>query len=82
MRKLISLMLLALITSPAYAIPFFNSESSARAHCPSDTVVWVNTKTGVWHLKGERWYANTKYGAFACEGEAMAGGDRETRNGQ
>jgi hypothetical protein len=76
-------------TRPIYAatathpIQYFSTEVAAQAHCPHDTVVWLNTKTGVYHLKGERWYGNTKQGAYVCKAEADATpGDRETRNGQ
>jgi hypothetical protein len=72
--------------SPAYANQppalHFQSEQDARHHCPNDIVVWVNTKTGVYHLKGERWYGATKDGAYVCRKEADAEGDRVTRNGQ
>ena len=60
----------------------FHSELEAKQHCPNDTVVWVNTKTGVYHLKGERWYGTTKEGVYVCRKEADAEGDRMTRNGQ
>lgn len=42
----------------------------------------VNTKTGVYHLKSERWYGATRRGAYVCRKEANAEGDRMTRNGQ
>ena len=71
---------------PAYANPtpalHFHSEQEAKQHCPHDQVVWVNTKTGVYHLRGERWYGATKDGAYVCRKEADAEGDRATRNGQ
>ncbi|WP_158789469.1 hypothetical protein [Granulicella sp. L46] len=71
---------------PAYAnptpTPHFRTEQEAQQHCPRDVVVWVNTKTGVYHLKGERWYGATKDGAYVCRNEADAEGDRMTRNGQ
>jgi len=71
---------------PAYAnptpAPHFQSEQEAKQHCPNDTVVWVNTKTRVYHLRGERWYGATKGGAYVCRKEADAEGDRMTRNGQ
>lgn len=71
---------------PAHAnqtpAPHFHSEQEAKQHCPNDTVVWVNTKTGVYHLRGERWYGATKDGAYVCRREADAEGDRMTRNGQ
>jgi hypothetical protein len=58
------------------------SGSSSAPARSSDTVVWVNTKTGVYHFKGERWYGATKEGAYECRKEADAEGDRATRNGQ
>ena len=60
----------------------FQTELEAQRHCPQDTVVWVNTKTGVYHFRGQRWYANTTEGAFECRAEANAEGSRATRNGQ
>ena len=80
----------ALGNSVAYSAPtpvpklqMYSTEAQAQAHCPRDTVVWLNTRTGIYHLKGERWYANTKQGAYVCKAEADATpGDRETRNGQ
>jgi hypothetical protein len=71
---------------PVYATPtpaqHFQSEQEAKRHCVNDAVVWVNTKTGIYHLKGERWYGATKQGAYVCRKEADAEGDRITRNGQ
>jgi hypothetical protein len=60
----------------------FDSETVAQRHCPRDVVVWLNTKTGIYHEKGMRWYGRTKHGAFVCKAEADAAGDRDTRNGQ
>jgi len=60
----------------------FTTEVTAQQHCPSDTVVWVNTASSVYHFKGQRWYGNTKSGAYVCEKEADQAGDRATRNGQ
>lgn len=45
----------------------FTSEVQARAHCPSDTVVWVNLGSGVYHFSGARDYGRTKRGAYMCE---------------
>ncbi len=60
----------------------FTTEDAAQRHCPADTVVWLNTRSGIYHLKGERWYGRTKHGAYVCKKEADAAGDRETENGQ
>jgi hypothetical protein len=70
--------------APAAASPprLFQTEAAAQAHCPRDIVVWLNLPSSIYHLKGERWYARTKRGAFVCKREADAAGDRETLNGQ
>jgi hypothetical protein len=62
--------------------PLFNTEDAAQSHCPRDTVVWLNIPSGIYHYKGERWYGRTKHGAYACEKEAVAVGDRASLNGQ
>lgn len=60
----------------------FDTVDAARVHCPTDTVVWLNTETGVFHYPGERWFGSTRSGAFMCLGEAATGGSRATMNGQ
>jgi hypothetical protein len=54
----------------------FTSEAEAKARCPSDTVVWVNTKgkSHTYHYQGTRWYGTTKQGAYMCEADAGAAG--------
>jgi hypothetical protein len=44
--------------------------------------VWVNTKTGVYHYPGSRWYGNTKAGKYISEQDAIKEGDRPAKNGQ
>jgi hypothetical protein len=58
----------------------FATDAQARARCPSDTVVWVNTKSNVYHFAGRRDYGNTKQGAYMCEADAKAAGDRAAKN--
>ena len=62
-------------------VPQFPTESAAQKHCPRDTVVWLNTYSGIWHYKGAKYWMNTKYGAFVCEGEAGKEGMRAARDG-
>ncbi len=62
--------------------PLFSTEDAAQARCPRDVVVWLNIPSGIYHYKGERWYGRTKHGAYACEKEAIAAGDRSSENGQ
>jgi hypothetical protein len=58
----------------------FTSDQQARARCPSDTVVWVNTRSRIYHFAGTRDYGNTKQGAYMCEADARAAGDRAAMN--
>ncbi len=64
------------------AVAQFQTEAAAQASCPSDTVVWLNTKSGVWHLKGNKYYGNTKHGAYVCENAARAAGDHQAKSGK
>lgn len=38
--------------------------------------VWVNTKSGVYHCLGTRWYGATKNGEYSTERQARAAGNR------
>jgi len=58
----------------------FTSEAEAKARCPSDTVVWVNTKSKIYHYAGARGYGTTKQGAYMCEADANAAGDRASKS--
>jgi hypothetical protein len=60
----------------------YTTELAARARCPSDTVVWVNTPSRIYHYSGTRYYGNTRRGAYMCEADARAAGYRATRNRQ
>jgi hypothetical protein len=57
----------------------FATDAQARGRCPSDNVVWVNTITHVYHFAGTRKYGNTKQGAYMCEADAKAAGDRASK---
>jgi len=50
--------------------------------CPGDHLVWVNTRTGVYHFRGERYFGSTKEGEYMCQHQADQEGDRPTKNGQ
>jgi pyruvate/2-oxoglutarate dehydrogenase complex dihydrolipoamide acyltransferase (E2) component len=58
----------------------FGTDAQAKARCPSDTVVWLNTKSGIYHFAGTHNYGNTKQGAYMCEADAKAAGDRAAEN--
>jgi hypothetical protein len=58
----------------------FASDQQARTRCPTDTVVWVNTRSRVYHFAGTHNYGHTKEGAYMCESDAKAAGDRAAMN--
>lgn len=60
----------------------FTSEQAARKHCPSDTVVWLNTSNAVYVFRGDRWYGHTNRGAYVCKAEADKNGERASQNRQ
>ena len=43
-------------------------------------VVWVNTKSRIYHYQGTHNYGHTKEGAYMCEADAKAAGDRASRS--
>jgi hypothetical protein len=57
----------------------FSTEAEARYRCPTDKVVWVNTKSHTYHYQGTHNYGHTKAGAYMCEADARAAGDRAAR---
>jgi len=58
----------------------FTTEAEAKASCPGDTVVWVNTGTKVYHHAGATAYGKTKRGAYMCEKDTAAAGFRAAKN--
>jgi hypothetical protein len=58
----------------------FSTDAQARARCPSDTVVWVNTKSRIYHFAGTHNYGHTEQGTYMCEADAKAAGDRAAEN--
>ena len=60
----------------------YTTELAARAQCPSDTIVWANTPTRIYHYSGTRYYGQTRRGAYMCEANARAAGYRATRSRQ
>jgi hypothetical protein len=57
----------------------FQTVAQANAHCPSDTVVWVNLVSKIYHFAGYKNYGNTKRGAYMCEKEATSQGFRASK---
>jgi hypothetical protein len=54
----------------------FADDVAAKASCPSDTVVWVNLPSKIYHFAGTKSYGTTKRGAYMCEKTAIAAENR------
>ena len=66
------------------SIPASSAGVSAPVPPPSNgssTLVWVNTRSGVYHYPGSRWYGKTSQGAYMTEKEAISKGYRAAKNG-
>jgi hypothetical protein len=58
----------------------FSTEAAAKAHCPSDTIVWLNTSSKIFHFASSKDYGKTKAGAYMCEKDSLAAGNRAAKN--
>jgi hypothetical protein len=58
----------------------FASAQEAQTRCPGATVVWVNESSHIYHFVGTRDFGNTKRGAYMCEADAQAAGNRAAKN--
>jgi hypothetical protein len=60
----------------------YKTEAGAQKHCPTDTVVWGSSESGVYHMSGARNYGKTKDGHYVCMGEANKAGMHAAANNQ
>jgi hypothetical protein len=67
--------------SPGTSPSIFPTEPEAKRHCPADIVVWLNTETGTFYYRDQRWYGNTKGGAFACRNEVSRSNAGASKSG-
>jgi hypothetical protein len=57
------------------------AKSAAMPSCAaSDPVVWVNTSSNVYHMKGSKYYGNTKAGKYMCQSAANSAGAHQAKN--
>jgi len=57
----------------------YATEAEAKANCPSDAVVWINSVSHVYHGSGSRNYGKTRSGAYMCEQDSVAAGFRAAK---
>ena len=58
----------------------YTTEGQAKARCPSDTVVYVNLNSKIYHFAGHKDYGNLKNGAYMCEKDTGGAGARAAKN--
>jgi hypothetical protein len=66
----------------AAGIKQYKTEAGAQKHCPSDTVVWGSSESGVYHMSGSKNYGKSKGGKYVCMGEADKAGWHASKNKQ
>lgn len=59
----------------------YATEAAAKSACGSDTVVWGNTSSKVFHMSGNKYYGHTSHGSYMCEKQATAGGYHAAKGG-
>lgn len=81
MRRIFSLVLLTLAllscncrtaTLPIQQFAYAQTQNVGNPNVK----VWVNTKSGVYHCPGTRWYGNTKQGEYMTQKQAQDKGNR------
>jgi hypothetical protein len=58
----------------------YTTEAQAKARCPSDTVVYVNLSSKIYHFAGHKDYGALKNGAYMCEKDTAGAGARAAKN--
>jgi len=72
----VGLLMLFFICARASVAPSANILARAPQAEQKEVKVWVNTKSGVYHCPGSRWYGKTKEGKYMGECEAQKAGFR------
>ena len=67
------------LSASAFAAKSYETEEKAAKACKTE-VVWTNTATGVFHVKGTRYYGTTKDGAWMCRAAAEKAGMKPAKN--
>lgn len=76
-RVLTAALLAVLLLSAARIVAPVTSVLAAQPQTDKKEIkVWVNTRSGVYHCPGTRWYRTTKSGAYMSQGEAQQHGYR------
>ncbi len=80
MRVLLALAAAAAFATPASAQTMSgpNMSSMMRPKCTAaNPVVWVNTRSKVYYLRGSTYYGKTTHGRYMCRSAAISMGDHQ-----
>lgn len=61
--------------------PEMTSTAAMPTCAAGDPVVWINTKSNVYHAQGDRYFGKTKNGKYACTSAAVAAGAKAAGHG-
>ncbi len=67
---------LVLCLAPSDFTPVRSVSAAQQQPERKEVKVWVNTKSGVYHCPGSRWYGKTKQGKYMGECQAQKEGNR------
>jgi hypothetical protein len=56
----------------------FRYADQAQRYCPTDKVVWLDFKKGVYYARGQKLYGQGFDGSFVCLNEAKSSGYRRS----
>jgi len=63
-------------------LKYFDDEQTALRACGNGNVVWLNTRSGIYHFAHSRWYGISRHSAYVCKSAADASGYRPAANGE
>lgn len=71
LRLVPAFLLTVLLIGAPTIVPRTSVAAGQAQHEKKEVTVWVNTRSGVYHCPGSRWYGKTKYGKYMGECEAQ-----------
>jgi hypothetical protein len=72
----------AIVGSSALMFSSLPARADSMPSCAAgDPVVWENGSSKVYHVKGDKYFGNTKSGQYACQSDAEKGGYHQSRSG-
>lgn len=74
--SLLLVLVLGVCWAPSLITPIASVSAAQAKNEKKEIRVWVNTRSGVYHCPGTRWYGKTKQGEYLTETEAQKDGYR------